>query len=82
MRYYSMPLSEQSKKLCIIGLPWGLYQYNILPQGVKPATDIFQRRMGELFFDLPTTDSFMDDTIILRYADFQKPLANVVEVIK
>jgi hypothetical protein len=38
--------------------------------------------MGELFFDLPTTDSFMDDTIILRYADFQKPLANVVEVIK
>jgi hypothetical protein len=64
MDYYSMPLLEQSKKLCIICLPWGLYQYNVLPQGVKPATDIFQQRMGELFYDLSTTDSFMDDIIV------------------
>jgi len=38
--------------------------------------------MGELFFDLPTTDSFMDDTIIHGYADFSTHLANVVEVLK
>jgi hypothetical protein len=43
MGYYSMPLSEESKKLCVISLLWGLYQYNMLPMGVKPAMDIFQQ---------------------------------------
>jgi len=81
MGYYSMPLSEHSKKLCIICLPWGLYQYNMLPQGVKPATDIFQQRMGELFHDLSTTDSFMDDIIVLGYGTFQMHLADVIEVL-
>jgi hypothetical protein len=50
MGYYSMPLSDEAKKLCVISLPWGLYQYNMLPIGVKLATDIFQQRMGALFF--------------------------------
>ena len=38
--------------------------------------------MGELFFDLPTTDAFMDDIIILGYADFPTHLADMVEVLK
>jgi hypothetical protein len=41
--YYSMPVSEQAKTLCVISLPWGLYQYTVLPQGIKPATGIFQQ---------------------------------------
>jgi hypothetical protein len=49
MGYYSMPLSQEAKKLCVISLPWGLYQYNMLPMEIKPATDIFQQRMGALF---------------------------------
>jgi hypothetical protein len=32
--YYPMPLLEEAKKLCVISLPWGLYQYNMLPQGI------------------------------------------------
>lgn len=38
--------------------------------------------MEEIFFDLPTTDAFMDDIIILGYADFPAHLADVVEVLK
>jgi hypothetical protein len=49
MGYYSMPLDEEAKKLCIISLPWGLYQYQVLPQGIKPATDIYQARMNALY---------------------------------
>jgi hypothetical protein len=41
MGYYLMPLSEDAKKLCVISLPLGLYQYNMLPMEIKPATDIF-----------------------------------------
>jgi hypothetical protein len=48
MGYYSMPLDDEAKILCVISLPWGLYQYQVLPQGIKPATDIFQQRMNAL----------------------------------
>ncbi len=82
MGFYSMPLSEQSKRLCIICLPWGLYQCNVLPQGVMPATDIFQQRMGELFYDLSTAESFMDAIIVLGYGTFQMHLDDVIEVLQ
>jgi hypothetical protein len=37
-----MELRDESKALSVMSLPWGLYQYNSLPQGIIPATDIFQ----------------------------------------
>jgi hypothetical protein len=43
MGYYSMPLPEQAKTLCTMSLLWGLYQYNMLPIGIKPITNIFQQ---------------------------------------
>jgi len=77
-----MPLSKESKKLCVISLPWGLYQYNMLPMGVKPASDIFQKRMGELFFNMPVVIILMDDTIVFGYANFGSHLVDVIEVLK
>jgi len=82
MGYYSMKLSEQAKNLCVICLPWGLYEYNVLRQGIKPATDIFQQRMGNMFHNMNTIDIFMDDTIIFGYATFQLHLADVAEILK
>ena len=50
MGYYAMPLSAKSKTYCVISLPWGLYQYNMLPMGILVAADIFQEAMGGLFW--------------------------------
>jgi hypothetical protein len=69
MGYYSMPLPDQAKKLCVLSLPWVFYQYNILPQGIIPAIDIF-RREWEHFFYMPVVIIYMDDTIVFGYADF------------
>ncbi len=63
MGYYSMLLSDEAKKLCVISLPWGLYQYNMLPMGIKPAANIFQQRMSAIFFDMPVVVIYMDDTM-------------------
>jgi hypothetical protein len=82
MGFYSMPLSEEAKKLCVISLPWGLYQYNMLPMGIKPATDIFQQCMGALFFDMPVVVIFIDDTIVFGYADFGSHQVDVMEVLR
>jgi hypothetical protein len=45
----TMELRDESKALCVMSLPWALYQHNALPQGIKPATNIFQERI-EIYF--------------------------------
>jgi hypothetical protein len=82
MGYYSMPLLENSKRYFVTSLPWGLYQYNMLPMGVKPATIIFQQRMSALFSDMPVVVIYMDDTIIFGYAEFDSHLVDVTEVLR
>ncbi len=82
MGYSSMALDDESKALCVIGLPWGLYQYNVLPQGVKVATSIFQERMGVLFLYMMTVICYMDDIIIIGHKDFIAHLLDIEEVLK
>jgi hypothetical protein len=82
MGYYSMPLDEEAKKTCVISLPWGLYRYEVLPQGIKPATDIFQQRMNALHYDLKDIDTFLDDIMALGYSTFDAHLEQVTEVLK
>jgi hypothetical protein len=53
MGYYHKPLDLEAHKLCTTILPWGKYQYKILPMGVKTSPDIFQRMMCELLGDIP-----------------------------
>ncbi len=81
MGYYSMPLDEEAKKLCVISLPWGLYRYEVLPQGIKPATDIFQQRMNALHYDLKDVDTFLDDIMALGYSTFDDHLAQITAVL-
>jgi len=68
--------------MCVISLPWGLFQYKVLPQGIKPATDIFQQRMNSLYHDMDTINTFLDDTMILGYRTFDAHLNDLVEVLK
>jgi len=76
-----MPLDEEAKKLCVISLPRGLYRYEVLPQGIKPATDIFQQRMNALHSDLKDVDTFLDDIMALGYSTFDDHLAQITEVL-
>ncbi len=77
-----MPLDEEAKKLCVISLPWGLYRYEVLPQGVKPATNIFQQRMNALYYDMKAVATFLDDVMALGYSTFDAHLVQVTEVLK
>ena len=47
--YYHFVLDEKSRKLCGIILPWGRYTYRCMPQGLMPASDIFQSKMMHIF---------------------------------
>jgi hypothetical protein len=83
MGYYAMPLDNEAKKLCVISLPWGLFlQYQVLPQGIKPATDIFQQRMNALYHNMSNIDTFLDNSMLLGYSTFSNHLETVIEVLK
>ena len=81
MRYHSMALSKAVKKLCMTCLPWGLYQYNILPMRVNVVTDIFQEAMCSLFNNLEGVIVHLDDISIIGSASFEEHMKIVSEVL-
>ena len=74
--------SIMAKKICTIVLPWGFYQYNMLPMGIIVATEIFQARTSELLGDLPYVIMFLDDILIIGNGSFDDRLEQVENVLK
>ena len=55
-------LDDDSKKLCTIATPYGLYKYNRLLMELKCAPDIAQKCMEQIFRDLQQdTEVYIDD---------------------
>ena len=49
MGYYHIQLTEYTRNLCTIFLPWGKYCYKCLTMGIAGLPDIFQQKMNDLF---------------------------------
>lgn len=74
MGYYHIELSNASKKLCTIVLPWGKYEYQRLPMGLCNSPDIFQEKMSNLMSDLEYVRAYIDDLLILTKGTFEDHL--------
>ena len=75
MGYYHIPLTTNAQKLCTTILPWGKYQYQRLPMGIKCSPDIFQRVMNELLGDIPNIQVYLDAILILTNSSFENHLS-------
>ena len=76
-------LYRQSKKIYrVTSLPWGVYQYNMLPMGILVAANIFQEVMGSLSLDIERVIVYIDDIIILRNSTIEEHLKDADEVLK
>ena len=62
--YLQVELDEDSRSLCTINTPFGLFRYTRMPFGVACAPSKFQKIMDDLFRDLPWVKVFLDDILI------------------
>jgi hypothetical protein len=63
--FYTIPLDEESKKLCSTILPWGKYSYERMPMGVACAPSMFQAVMCEVLQGLDVL-VYIDDVLIIQ----------------
>ena len=65
--YWCVPLSERAKEISAFVTPDGLYQYNVMPFGMKNSQATFQRMMNHLLQDLAGVETYVDDIVV--YSD-------------
>ena len=82
MGYYHIPLDKYSQGLCGTVMPWGIYQYTVLPMGICNAPDIFQGIMMKLLGDLPWCQVYMDDILITSNGTYNNHIDKLAEVLR
>lgn len=62
--YWQVPLTEKAKEVSAFVTPDGLYQYKVMPFGMKTAPSRFQRMMQDVIVNLEGVDVYIDDLVI------------------
>ena len=69
MFFHCLMLDDESRKLCNINTPFGLYRFNRLPQGAKVSPDITQAIIEKILQNIDT-DAYLDNCCLFTDKDF------------
>ena len=61
--FWQIPLTERAKKISAFVTPNGLYQYKVMPFGLKNAPATFQRLINQITTGLTGVETYIDDVI-------------------
>ena len=65
--YWQVPLTDRAKQLSAFVTPDGLYQYRVMPFGLKNAPATFQRMINKLLGRMEGCEAYIDDIVV--YSD-------------
>ena len=65
--YWQVPLTERAKEVSAFVTPSGLYQYKVMPFGMRNAPATFQRLINSVIRGVKGCEAYIDDVII--YSD-------------
>ena len=80
--YHQIPLTEESKPYTAFIAPGGLYEYNVMPMGLKDSPSAFSRIINQVLVGLTgnNTHVYMDD-IIVHGENFEDHINNLEKVL-
>ena len=81
MCFYCFELDDESKKLCTICTPYGIFQYQRTPMGVRISPWVVQSFMKDILHGLDM-DMYIDDCSIFTRGTSDEHLALVDQVLK
>ena len=62
--YWQVPLTKRAQELSAFVTPDGLFQYRVMPFGLKNAPATFQRMMNNVIHGLEGCDAYIDDLVL------------------
>ena len=62
--YWQVPLTPRAREISAFVTPSGLYQYKVMPFGMKNAPATFQRMVNKLVRDIDGCEGYIDDVVI------------------
>ena len=62
--YWQIPLTERAKQLSAFVTPKGLYQYRVMPFGMRNVPATFQRMINQIVAGLDGCEAYIDDVIV------------------
>ena len=62
--YWQVPLTKRAQELSAFITPDGLFQYRVMPFGLKNAPATFQRMMNNVIHGLEGCDAYIDDLVL------------------
>ena len=65
--YWQVPLTQRAREISAFVTPSGLYQYKVMPFGMKNAPATFKRMVNKLVRDIDGCEGYIDDVVI--YSD-------------
>ncbi len=65
--FWQIPLTERAKEVSAFVTPKGLYQYKVMPFGMRNSPATFQRLINSVIADIEGCEGYIDDVVI--YSD-------------
>ena len=62
--YWAVPLTERAKRISVFVTPEGVYQYRVMPSGMRNSQATFERLMNKCLAGISGVDAYIEDIVI------------------